>query len=393
MREYPCILDNDLYKFTMMQAVFHQFPDTQVEYEFVNRGGEDLWSVAHDIGEQIGKLQGVCFMEEELEYLRQLPFIKDDFVDFLRNFQLDPDRYVVYNKFKDVLNIRIKGPWLHTILFEVPLLSIISEVWSAYGGGHPNEWNDAVREGKTRLFRKALRDWNFKLADFGTRRRFSWGMQKHVVETLKDTHHFVGTSNVELAMLYNVTPIGTMAHEWIMAGQAFVHPRDSQKFMLQKWADEYRGNLGYALTDTISVDAFTADLDKYFAMLYDGFRQDSGDPIEFVDKIVAELKYLKISPYDKQFIFSDSLDFKQAQKINDYCKGKMLHCSFGIGTFLTHDVGRTPLNMVIKLTEVNGRPVAKISDSPGKTICKDKEYVKYLKKAFTNCQEYDIVEK
>ena len=394
MREYPSILDNDLYKFTMMQAVYHQFPDVHVEYKLVNRGPEDLWQDHERLIKAIDNLQGVGFQEGELMYLKSLPFMKADFIDFLRHFRLDPDRYVILNQTTEgALRLTIKGPWLHTILFEVPLLASISALWNMDLRNHATDWGAAYMQGELKLLAK-LRKWQgFKFADFGTRRRFGWKMQDYVVKTCKDKYGFVGTSNVELAMKYDVTPIGTMAHEWIMAGQAFVHPRDSQRFMLQKWADEYRGDLGYALTDTIGIDAFLCDLDKYFAKLYDGFRHDSGDPFEFVDKVVERLRELRVSTYEKQFIFSDGLDFKEAKRINEYCKARMLQCSFGIGTNLTNDTGRTPLNIVIKLTKVNGRDVAKISDSEGKTVCENDNYINYLKNTFTCGQEYDIVAK
>jgi nicotinate phosphoribosyltransferase len=194
--------------------------------------------------------------------------------------------------------------------------------------------------------------------------------------------YFLGTSNVLLAKEFNVTPIGTMAHEWLQAGQALTRIRDSQKFMLQKWADVYRGDLGIALSDVVGVDAFIRDFDLYFAKLFDGCRQDSGCPFEWGEKIIQMYKDLRIDPATKVAVFSDSLDISKAKKLYDRFHGR-LKIMFGIGTNLTNDVGVEPLNIVIKMVSCNGMPVAKIADGNGtKGMCEDDEYLKYLKSQF-----------
>ncbi len=201
---------------------------------------------------------------------------------------------------------------------------------------------------------------------------------------MKDLPNFIGTSNVYFAKKYNLKPIGTMAHEWIMAGQGQedVSLRNSQKAMLQAWCNEYRGDLGIALSDTLGVDAFLEDFDLYFAKLYDGIRHDSGDPDVWARKVICHYSKLGVEPKTKTLVFSDGLTFETAAKI--YNKFKFAaKVSFGIGTNLTNDFEDiTPLQIVMKIVKCNGLPVAKISDSPDKGMCNDKEYLTYLKKVF-----------
>jgi nicotinate phosphoribosyltransferase len=280
---------------------------------------------------------------------------------------------------KKDLHITVKGSWLLTILFEVPLLAIVNEVY--FDNIYPSEGVKKLSE-KLQMVH-GIED--FKFADFGTRRRFKAEWQKVIVETCVKTvpNNFVGTSNVRLAMENGIRPIGTMAHEWIQAGQNVgVRLMDSQKRMLQAWVDEYRGDLGIALTDTLGVNAFIRDFDGYFAKLYDGVRHDSGDPIEWGEKMLAHYNELRIDPRTKTFVFSDGLTFPKAVEILDHFRNRV-KVVFGIGTNLTNDFeGIEPLQIVMKMTECNGRPVAKISDSPGKGMCHNEEYLAYLKSVF-----------
>lgn len=378
------LLDTDLYKITMMQVVLHQFPQAQVEYRFKCRDeGVDLKPYAEEIKAEIDNLCSLRFSEDELEYLEHLRFIKADFVDFLRLFQLNSDYIQV--SVKEELEIVIQGPWLHTIMFEVPVLAIVNQLFFADHAIIPD-----YTEGERRLYDKidlikVHKDSSgFLMSDFGTRRRFSRDWHEKIVTELQDKleHNFSGTSNVYLAKKLGLTPIGTMAHEFLQAAQA-LGPRliDSQKFALEAWAQEYRGDLGIALSDVVGFDAFLLDFDLYFSKLFDGARQDSGDPFEWGEKLISHYESMHIDPKTKRMVFSDGLDIPLALKIYDRFS-KRCNVGFGIGTNLTNDLGYTPMQIVIKMTRCNNQPVAKISDSPGKLMCKDGGYLKYLKSVF-----------
>ncbi|CAD5379442.1 nicotinate phosphoribosyltransferase [Pseudomonas sp. OF001] len=382
------LLDTDFYKLTMMQAVLHNYPNAEVEWEFRCRSDEDLSPYLAEIRHQIGRLEELSMSADQLAFLERIPFLKADFLRFLGLFRFNL-RYVHTAIEDGQLAIRVRGPWLHVILFEVPLLAIVSEVRNRY------RYREVVLEQVAeRLYAKldALRREatpselaGFQLADFGTRRRFSYRTQEEVVNILRHDFpgHFVGTSNVHLAREYGLKPIGTMAHEWLMAHQQ-LGPRliDSQRAALDCWVREYRGLLGIALTDCITMDAFLADFDLYFAKLFDGLRHDSGDPLAWAEKAIAHYEKLGIDPRGKTLVFSDGLDFPRALALYRQLRGR-INVSFGIGTNLTCDIpGVTPTNMVIKMTACNGEPVAKISDAPGKTQCRDPNFVAYLKHVF-----------
>jgi nicotinate phosphoribosyltransferase len=285
--------------------------------------------------------------------------------------------------------IRLRGPWLHVILYEVPLLATVSEIRNRRL--HADITLEQVRAPLYEKFDKlrALASdeelAGFNLADFGTRRRFSYTAQAEVLRILKEDFpgRFVGTSNVHLAKELDLKPIGTMAHEWLMAHQQLgMRLIDSQVAALESWVREYRGLLGIALTDVITMDAFLRDFDLYFAKLFDGLRHDSGDPIQWGEKAIAHYHSMGVDPRTKTLVFSDSLDFEKSLNIYRALRGR-INVSFGIGTKLTCDVpGVRPLNAVIKMTSCNGQPVAKISDSPGKTQCRDENFIRYLKHVF-----------
>lgn len=380
------LLDNDFYKFTMMQAVLHNFPDVDVVYSFSCRTRDvDISRYIDEIDTELKNLCQLKFKSDELEFLREVPFFKKDFVDFLSLFRLNRDHVTISSGSNRELEIKIEGSWLLTILFEVPLLAIVNEVYFRNNAKVPDYKGARELLGKKIKIISENRN-IFKFADFGTRRRHSFSWHDKVITALKnelDSSNFIGTSNVYFAKKFNIKPIGTMAHEWIMAGQAIgVKLHNSQKYMLQKWTDEYRGDLGIALTDTIGLDSFLRDFDLYFAKLYDGVRQDSGDPVEFGYRIIEHYEKLEIDPMTKTIIFSDSLDFRKAADLACEFKGK-IKVSFGIGTNLTNDFpGIDPLSIVIKMTRCNGYPVAKISDSPEKIMCDDQQFLKYLRNVF-----------
>jgi len=382
-------LDLDQYKISMAQCVLHRFSEAQVEFEFKNRTNTiDLFPYWNQIQEQINSLADLKFTEDELKYLSTIRYLKKDFIDFLRILRLNPKCVKIYNN-NGEFGINITGSWLYTIWFETMILSIISEV---YNQKNSSETNMQLGLGKLEnnlcLINNAQignKDKLFRLIEFGTRRRFSKEYHKRVVELLikKIPNNLFGTSNVKFAMDYGLKPIGTFAHEAVEAMQGMnCRLVDSQKMFLEAWAQEYRGDLGIALTDTIGIDSFLRDFDMYFAKLYDGTRQDSGNPVEFTKKVINHYISMGINPKEKVIVYSDSLDIPKAIKLWREFEGQV-KTSYGIGTKLTADIpGITPVNIVIKMTKCNGKPVAKLSDSKGKTMCRDAEYLQYLKKVF-----------
>lgn len=382
-------LDNDLYKFTMQQAVLHHYPDAIVKYKFKCRNPEvfnrldDLTRFHKWIVSGIENLCGSRFDFAELAYLKSIPFIKSDYVAFLEDFTFK-ERY--FNiKFKDDgLDLTIEGPWVQTILFEVPVLAIISEAYSCSCFPYPQTKTLVALE-KMLEELDSIYHMEFNFKDFGTRRRFTRLHQEMLIESLLNSKHgskLTGTSNVLFAKKYGLKPIGTMAHEWLQAHQALYRVSDSQKMALEVWAKEYRGDLGIALSDVVGFDAFLRDFDKYFAKLFDGCRHDSGDPYEWANKLIKHYKSLGIDPQTKHAVFSDGLTFKDAEMLLLEFGGD-INVSFGIGTYFTNNIpGFTAPQIVIKMVECNGKPVAKISDSSGKGMCEDEEYLKYLRRVF-----------
>jgi nicotinate phosphoribosyltransferase len=233
-------------------------------------------------------------------------------------------------------------------------------------------------------FKQASTKYNFKLSDFGLRRRFSGDWQDHVVKTFADycPEFFVGTSNVYLAKKYNIKPIGTFAHEWFGGIQGEnIRISEVQKYALDIWAKEYRGELGIALSDNFGFRAFLNDFDKYFAKLFDGCRHDSGCPFKWGEMLINHFKSLGIDPKTKTACWSDSLDPDKAIELAKTFHDR-INVTFGIGTNLTNDVGFKPVSIVMKVVESNGKPVCKISDAPGKGMCKDSQYVEYVKQQY-----------
>jgi len=380
------LLDTDLYKFTMMQVVLHHFPGAQVEYQFKCRTqGVDLASHIDAIRTEVADLCKLRFDESELAYLRGLRFMKSDFVDFLALFQFNEKYIHIERKADKGIDITIRGPWLHTILYEIPVLAIVSEVYFRRTQPNPDLAEGRRRlQVKMELIRTVESAEELKISDFGTRRRFSLGWQDEIIATLKREvpQYFAGTSNVLLAMKHGVTPLGTMAHEYMQACQALgPRLRDAQVFAFDKWAQEYRGDLGIALSDTYGMNAFLRDFDMYFCKLFDGARHDSGDPFEWGEKLIAHYQKNRVDPRTKTLIFSDQLTFPLAIEISRRFRGRA-KTSFGIGTNLTNDLGYVPINIVIKMTECNGQPVAKVSDAPGKTVSKDERYLAYLRQVY-----------
>lgn len=379
------LLDTDLYKFTMMQVVLHQFPGAQVEYRFKCRNpGVNLARYANEIRDEIRSLCSLQFQDAELAYLRSMRFIKSDFVDFLGLFRLN-EKYITITPLpSDEIDITIRGPWLHTILFEIPVLAIVNEVYFRNTQPVPD-----FPEGRRRLDVKIGQLQgegltNLKIADYGTRRRFSRAWHEEVLRVLNSRlgPQFAGTSNVLAAMRLGITPLGTMAHEYLQACQALgPRLRDSQVFGFESWAKEYRGDLGIALSDVYGINAFLRDFDMYFCKLFDGARHDSGDPFAWGERLIEHYRHNRVDPGTKTLIFSDGLTIPRTIELYQQFRGRCL-LAFGIGTNLTNDLGCEPLQIVIKMTRCNGQPVAKLSDSPNKNMCDDEKYLAYLRQVF-----------
>jgi nicotinate phosphoribosyltransferase len=380
------LLDTDLYKLTMMQVVLHHFPTAEVEYEFKCRTEDvDLMPLAAEIRNEIKNLCQLKFTENEIHYLNGIYYLKSDFVQFLKLFQMNENYVHISKDAEGQLEIKVIGLWLHTIMFEVPILAIVEEVFSRH---HHADIDMQVGQHKLKektemIKAHPLKD-KLKIMEFGTRRRFNREWQKHVLEYLNRSvsDNLVGTSNVYYARKIGVTPLGTMAHEYLQAFQALgSNLVDSQKEAFDIWTTEYRGDLGIALTDVVGVDAFIKDFDSYFAKVFDGVRHDSGCPFEWARKMISHYEKLGIDPKTKTLVFSDGLDVPLAfDLLTEF--HTITNVVFGIGTNLTNDLGIKPLSIVMKMTQCNGQPVAKISDSPGKTMCKDEDYLIYLKEVF-----------
>ncbi|AKL39988.1 nicotinate phosphoribosyltransferase [Serratia marcescens] len=381
------LLDTDAYKLHMQQAVFHRYPAISVAAEFRCRGDELLGEYADEIRAQVALMSRLTLTDAEFAYLSGLPFFRQDYLNWLRTFRYDPQQVIVENR-DGKLHIRIAGPWREVIMWEVPLLAVISEVVHRRRSAQVTP-EQAVAHLQTKLaqFKTLAGDLDlsrFKLMDFGTRRRFSQGVQQAIVSTLQAEFPYLsGTSNYDLAHQLGLVPVGTQAHEWFQAHQQ-ISPvlANSQRAALQAWLDEYPDQLGIALTDCITMDAFLRDFGPQFAERYQGLRHDSGDPVEWGEKAIAHYEKLGIDPMSKTLVFSDNLDLDKALTLYRHFYQR-INLGFGIGTRLTCDIpGVKPLNIVIKLVECKGKPVAKLSDSPGKTICQDQAFVRALRKAF-----------
>ena len=389
------LLETDLYKFTMQQPMLHSMPTNQAEYRFVcrNTSSFPLSELAAQLDAQLDALCKLRFTSDELAYLGTLRYLSSDYIDFLRLFQFQR-HFIQVSVQGDTLSVVAKGPQVHVMGFEIYVLAIINELYFrrlAKGV----DLDTAIAQARARLQEKIviLRSYEpkaklskhpFEFFDFGVRRRFSGVWQEEVASTLlkEVPQFFKGTSNVYLAKKLGITPIGTMAHEYLQTFQAVgVQLKGFQKAALESWVQEYRGDLGIALTDVVGMDAFLADFDLYFSKLFDGLRHDSGDPVIWGEKAIAHYKKLRLDAHTKRLVFSDGLDIPTAIKLHSHFADRV-QTGFGIGTNLSNDTGLTPLNIVMKLVSCNNQPTAKLSDSPGKTLCDDETFLAYLRQVF-----------
>lgn len=383
------LLETDMYKFSMGQAIYHQFSDYKTTWSFKCRNTDVHFTeeMVEEIKEQINAYCNLRFTEDELEYLHTIRWIKGSYVDFLRLWQPRFEDFEITTNAECGLSIETKGTWLNTSMYEIPTLAIVNEVYfkMAY------DYNKLLESFKTRLDEKVNRLVNgeFTLgpfSEFGLRRRLSAEAQELAINALSQATYpeskFVGTSNVYLAKKFGLKPIGTMAHEWIMCvgqGNHKHNPAYSNWYALDAWVKEYGILNGTALTDTITTDCFLKDFQLTYSTLFSGVRHDSGDPFEWGDKMIAHYEELDIDPKTKTLLFSDSLDFERANKLYKYFKDKS-KVAFGIGTYIANDTDAPSLNIVMKTTACNGMDVAKISDTPGKGMCKNHDYVHYLQR-------------
>lgn len=367
----PSILDNDFYKFTMQYAVIKLFPYAKGRYKFINRGKHEFPPhFAERLREAIDDMVKLKLTHNEKKFLRETcPYLDPTYLDFLQGYRYDPSEVSIMQEGTD-LKVHIEGFWYRTILWEVPIMALICELFyqETQQKRQTDDWVIKTVEDKIQKYK----DLDIVFAEFGTRRRHSYEVHDLVVKSLKEKGQstFIGTSNVYLAMKYNTKPIGTHAHEWFMFHAAKYGFKMANSMGLEHWTDVYRGDLGIALTDTYTTEVFFEQFDKKFAKLFDGVRHDSGDPLEFGDKTIAHYQKLGIDPLTKTIIFSDGLNYEKVERITEHCKGR-IGLSFGIGTDLTNDVGLKPMNIVLKMTEAkpenaNWTGVVKLSDEPKK---------------------------
>ena len=389
------LLDTDLYKLTMQKAILGYKQGVPVRYVFNNRRPEgkfnDKFMTA--LREELEHMEALYLKPAEADFLRvACPFLGEDYISYLYNYSFNPSEVKAELVGGD-LSLSIEGPWERTILWEVPLMALISELYFLLcdtGWTFDRDLQTERVTDKARLLANAVGEGmggptggvhpaNF--ADFGTRRRRDFRTQDLVVETLKGWANFVGTSNVHLAKIHGVKPLGTMAHEWIMGISALEGLKHANRYAMKVWADVYKGSLGTALPDTFGTAAFWEDFDGFYARLFDGVRHDSGDPVRFGYATIAHYKKLGINPMSRTIIYSDGLDAEGAASLRKEFHNK-INVSFGIGTNLTNDyTDSKPLNMVIKLSECNGVPVVKLSDVPTKAIG-DKDALRVAKWTF-----------
>lgn len=384
------LLETDLYKFSMGMVMYHQFPSYTTTWTFKCRNKDVHFTkeMVEEIREQIKAYCTLTFDEEELSYLKGIKWLKSDYVDFLRLWHPRFEDFEITDKAECGLSIEARGTWVNSSMYEIPTLAIVNEVYfkMAY------DYDDLFESFKERLEEKCERIDSQSIflgtfSEFGLRRRLSAEAQELAVKKLmeatrRSSSKFIGTSNVYLAKKYGITPVGTMAHEYIMCvgqGDNKHNAAYSNWYALNAWIKEYSVLNGIALTDTVTTDVFLKDFQLTFATMFNGVRHDSGDPYEWGEKMIKHYESLGIDPKTKTLLFSDSLDFDRASKLF-YHFNSRINVAFGIGTYISNDTKVPALNIVMKTTECNGHPVAKISDTPGKGMCKDPEYVDYLER-------------
>lgn len=386
------LLENDMYKFSMGQSIYHQFPDYKTTWTFKCRNKDVKFTpeMVEEIKHQIQEYCKLRFTEEELAYLDRIQWIRGSYVDFLRIWQPRYEDFEITKNAECGLFLEAKGTWLNTSMYEIPVLAIVNEVYFRMAYNYDELFASFKEKLGKKLRNLIAGTYNIgTFSEFGLRRRLSAEAQEFLINLLVENNskfhdsYFVGTSNVYFAYKYGLIPVGTMAHEWIMCvgqGNHKHNPAYSNWYALEAWVKEYSVLNGTALTDTITTDCFLKDFQLTYANLFSGVRHDSGDPYEWGEKLIAHYNSLGIDPTTKTLLFSDSLDFERAHNLYAHFKGRA-KVAFGIGTYLSNDTNVSALNIVMKPTACNGQDIAKVSDTPGKGMCKNPAYVKYLKRS------------
>lgn len=392
------LLETDLYKFSMGQAIYHQYPSYKTNWTFKcrNTGVKFTNEMVDEIKLQIKHYCDLRFTEEELEYLAKIEWLHEDYIDHLRIWKPRFGDFEITTNSPCGLVIEAKGTWLNTSMYEIPVLAIINEVYFRMS----YNYDELFEQYKRKLSEKInwLKDGTYNLgtfSEFGLRRRLSAQAQELAVKELINNNKeyknskCVGTSNVYLAWKYNAKPVGTMAHEYIMCvgqGNPMYNPSYSNKIAMDSWSKEYGVLNGTYLTDTIGDESTHLDMGYTYSILFSGVRHDSGDPYKWGEEWIAHYEGLynkykdeRVNPKNKTLLFSDSLDFKRASDLYTHFNER-IKVAFGIGTYIANDTDAEPLNIVMKVTSCNDRPVAKLSNANGKTMCKDNDYVEYLRK-------------
>lgn len=391
------LLDNDLYKVNMGQVLLNQYSDADVVWAYKNRDADTrkfTKEMVEEITKQIKLFCTLRFKKEELEWLRKTcPWLSKAYLTFLTLYQPQFEWFDISLLENGQLELLIRGPQYLTTFCETPVMAIISEVYFRLALS-PEEYEAAVEELYKRTDEKIEMlvngEWELgAFSDFGTRRRFSKesfdkiiGMYCRARLAFTGGTVFVGTSNMEMARKYGVKPVGTMAHELIQTiGQGYPerNPAYSNKFVMDAWHKEFGTENGIYLTDCIGTDVFLRDFDKMNAKLFDGVRHDSGDPVEWGNKMIAHYEKLGIDPKTKTLLFSDNLTFDKANVLRGLLSDRT-NVAFGIGTYIAADTNVKAMNQVLKVIEANGMPVAKLSDVEGKNNCRNPEYVEFLKR-------------
>lgn len=355
----------------MQQGVIRLFPGAKARYKFINRGKHSYPAgFAEVLREAVNAMATLKLTKEEKKFLQvTCPYLDPVYLDFLEGYRYNPEEVNIQQQ-GDQLSVTIEGLWYRTILWEVPIMSLICELYYELTGANRISNQEVIEGAKVKI--ENFRKLGVTVAEFGTRRRYSYEVHRLVLQALSQygKGSFIGTSNVHMAMLYQTKPIGTHAHEWFMFHAARYGFKMSNATSLAHWVDVYRGDLGIALSDTYTTEVFFKQFDKMYSKLFDGVRHDSGDPLIFTDKVIAHYQRMGIDPKTKSIIFSDGLNYDKVSRIADYCRNK-IGMSFGIGTNLTNDAGPEPMNIVIKMTEAlpqdgEWTEVVKLSDEPGK---------------------------
>ncbi len=374
------MLENDLYKFSMSYYYQRTTPEGIGTFIFTDRNGQKFTQqFVDELKAEFKKLETLALTDQEFEWcLKNIYFIPQCYFEWLKGFRFNSSIINVSLDEESHLHIEATDLIYKVTLYEIPILCTVSEVYYRTYESSTPDWDYIDRQLEKKV---AISNENaLQFANFGMRRRYSHEVEAHVTEYLaRHAKYFVGTSTVYFAMKYqsirkDLKPIGTMAHELMMATAAFMGPKEANYYVMRHWAKIYGGAMGTMLPDCFTTEVFLRNFSLDMAKLYDGVRHDSGDPFDFGDKIISKYESYHIDPTTKSIVFSDALDFDRALAIQKYFEGR-IKVSFGIGTNLTNDVGTVkPLNIVMKLKtfQVNKRQhvyrCVKLSDTPGKEL-------------------------